>query len=128
MILLGEKRTILARCLDVLPLHGRRLYVALPGDRLLLRRGPGKGASVAAVEAHIVGSVVHYHRLIIDIGNVHVFDVVDRAIVEEIVEEVAVIPAAARIAFASVTETVVYSAVESDFAPPITGMEEVSSV
>ena len=123
MILLGEKRTILARCLDVLPLHGRRLYVALPGDRLLLRRGPGKGASVAAVEAYIVGSVIHHHRLVIDVGNVHVFDVVDRAVVEE----VAVIPAAARIAFAGVTETVVYSAVESDFAPPITGMEEVSS-
>jgi hypothetical protein len=124
VILPGEEPAILARCLDVLPLHRRRLYVTLSGDRLLLWRGPRRGTPVAAVEADIVDSVIHHHRLIIDVGNVHVFDVVDRAVVEE----VAVIPAAAQIAFTGVTETVIDSAVESDFASPVTGMEEISPV
>jgi hypothetical protein len=31
-----RERAIVARCLDVLPLHQRRLYVTLSGDRLLL--------------------------------------------------------------------------------------------
>ena len=113
MVLLGEERAILARCLYVLSLHRRRLYVTLSGDRLLLWRRPRRGAPVAAIETDIVASVIHHHRLIIDVGNVHVFNVVDRAVVKE----VAVIPAAAPIAFTGVTETVVNSAVNPTSRP-----------
>ena len=91
VVLLGEERAILARCLYVLPLYRRRFDVTLSGDRLLLRRGPRGDAPIAAIEAHIVDSVIHHHRLIIDVGNANVFDVVDRAVVEK----VAVVPAPA---------------------------------
>ena len=75
----------------MLTLHRRCLDVMLAGDRFLLRRRPQLNAASAAVEADAARVVVDDDGLFVNVGYSHIDEVIDGAIVEEH----AMIPAAA---------------------------------
>jgi hypothetical protein len=80
-------------------------------------------AAGAAIVTH-VGRVVDDDGLVIDVGDRHVRDVVDAAVVEEI----AAPPIAALVAFASIAEAIRHSAVEADFRAPIAFVKGIDAV
>src|ERR1700740_1326256 len=84
-----------------------------------LRGGPLVDAAIAAVVADAVFAAIDDRGVVdvVDFGDVHI---VHGAVVVKVV----VIPAAAFVAVAKITETVVDAAVPADVRAPITFMEE----
>src|ERR1700678_4224573 len=89
----------------------------------LLRCRPCGRAAIPAVEAGAIDRVVHGHRLVIDVGDPDIGDVVDGAVVEER----AMIPMAAVIAIAGIAKAIVDAAIEAHFASPVSGVEGVAT-
>jgi len=115
-----ELTTVLTSELLVAELIGRGLEVLLVEGRSLLFRLNCTDTAVAAVEADAV-VVVHDDGLGVDVVNVDDVDVVHAAVVGEDT----MIPTAALIADAAVTEAVVDAAVEADVRAPVTGVKDV---
>lgn len=88
----------------------------------------GLGANVDAAATAVVGDtvdsgVVDHDRTVIDVGDPCNVDVVDRAVVVEIVT----LPVATVVAAAGVAETVIHAAVEADVRAPEAAMQEVAA-
>src|SRR5690348_4274313 len=81
--------------------------------------------SLAAIEADAVdGGVVHDDRLVVDVRDVDVADVVNGPVVIE----VTVAPVTAFVALARVPEAVVDAAIEADRRAPVAAMPYVAAV
>jgi len=114
------------RCAD-LCLSSDRAYVAFAGCDELGRAGTDVDAALSAVVAdpvgwpHAVVDVVVNHVAAVDVGGEA--DVVDGAVVVEVVA----MPVAAEVAGADVTEAVVNTAVEADVETPVAVVEAVAA-
>ena len=84
LIFVERQRRIFRSHLHVLRLLRRRRHTLLVGGGNLLRCRLRCGAAGAAIVAH-VSRVVDDDGLVIDVGDRHVGDVVDGAVIEEIV-------------------------------------------
>src|SRR5690348_15620225 len=96
----------------------------LARERLLLRRRPRGQTALAAVEADAGDVDVVDHRLVVDVGDVHVAEVVIGAIVVER----AAVPETADVADADITEAVIDAAVEADMRTPIAAVPDINAV
>ncbi len=99
---------------------GRRM--ALVGEAHFLF-GRARGDAARAVVAHARHVVVHHDRLVVDVGDVDVGDVIDLAVVVEPMRA----PITADIADADVAEAVVDAAVVADVHAPVAGVEDVGA-
>src|SRR6516164_7867302 len=108
LIVVERQRRIFRRHLHVLRLLRSRRHVLLVGGGNLLRRLLRRRAAGTAIVAH-VGDVVDDDGLVVDVGDLHVRDVVDGAVVKER----AAAPIAALVAFAGIAEAIGYAAVEA---------------
>jgi len=102
-----------------LALHGCEARLRACGD--LLRPRAGLDSARASVVGD-AGDVVHHHRTVVDVGDVHVIDAGDGAVIEEVVSS----PVAAVVAEAGVAEAVGDTAVEADVASPVAAVEAVA--
>jgi hypothetical protein len=107
----------------MLPLRGSELDVMVVFGRELALGCMSLDASGASVEAHTVHGHVVDDRLVIDVGNVNVAQVVNGAVVVEI----SAAPVAALETNSTVSESIVDSAVESDVRTPITAVPQIDS-
>jgi hypothetical protein len=123
VIVVERQRRIFRRHLHVLRLLRRRRHVLLIGGGNLLRRRPHRGTAGTAIVAH-VGRVVDDDGLVVDVGDRHVRDVVDGAVVEES----AAAPVAALVADAAIAVAIRDAAVEADFRTPIAFMKGIDAV
>src|SRR6516164_1860513 len=122
LIVVERQRRIFRRHLHVLRLLRSRRHVLLVGGGNLLRRLPRRRAAGTAIVAH-VGDVVD-DGLVVDVGDLHVRDVVDGAVVKES----AAAPIAALVAYAGIAEAIGYAAVEADFWAPIAFVKRIDAV
>src|SRR5579883_350151 len=112
-----------ARGIQMLELSPGGLEVVLPQGGLLLRcrlRGDTAGA---AVEANAVDGAIAHYRLVVDVRDVHIPDVGDLAVIEE----VPVVPIATFESGAEVAEAIVNTAIETDGRAPIARVEHVDA-
>src|ERR1700722_10406861 len=123
VVLRSKERGILARRLLVLDLKMRGSDMRLLGGGQFflcrLRRGSARPTIVADVVRRIVND-----GLIVDVGDVDVRDVVDRAIVEIR----AVVPVPALEADARIAKAVAYAAVKAHVRAPISSIEDIGAV
>src|SRR4029077_14392756 len=96
--------------------HVRRLL--LGGGRA--RRDAAGAAGIADV---IDGDVIDYRR-VVDVGDMNVGNIIDAAVVIELVAT----PVTALIAMTGVAVAVVHTAVEADLRPPEAGIPEIEPI
>src|SRR6516165_9066995 len=123
LVVVERQRRVFRRHLHVLRLLRSRRHVLLVGGGNLLRRLLRRRAAGAAIVAH-VGRVVDDDGLVVDVGDRHVRDVVDGAVVEES----AAAPITALVAFAGIAVAIRYAAVEADFRTPIAFVKGIDAV
>jgi hypothetical protein len=83
--------------------------------RRFLRSRPCPDAAPTAVIANAVNVIVIDDCLVVDVGHMHVRDVIHRPVIKEVV----VIPIPALVTGTAVSEAVIHAAVEADVLPPI---------
>ena len=118
MIVGSTQGLIRARSLDVLHLLRYRADVTFASCSEFFRRGAGADTAIAAIVAD-AGRVVVDDGGVVDVVNLRDVDVVDAAIVVEVV----VFPAASFIAMAKIAEAVVDASVKTDHRSPIAFVE-----
>jgi hypothetical protein len=123
LIVVEGKRRVFRSGLHVMCLRLCRRHMLLVGGGNLLGRRPRCRAAGTAVVAH-VGGIVDHNGLVIDVVDLHVRDVVDGPVVEEI----AVAPIAALVAGAGIAEAIRYAAVKADFRTPIAFVKGIGVV
>src|SRR5579875_856054 len=104
-----------ARRARVFDLSARGCEVMLFGYGYFLGARSQRRSARTAVVAHVVGRAIDDDGLIVDVGDVDVRYVVDRAIVEKS----SAVPIAAFITVTDIAEAVVDPAVEADVDAPI---------
>jgi hypothetical protein len=123
VIVVERQRRIFRRHLHVLRLLRRRRHVLLIGGGNLLWRRMRRRTAGAAIVAH-VGRVVDDDGLVIDVGDLHIREIVDAAVVEES----AAAPVTALVADAAITVAIRDAAVEADFGAPIAFVKGIDAV
>src|SRR5262252_7267247 len=119
----GALLLIGASSLDKLGLCGYSRNVAFASSSFLLGRWTHDDATTAAVVAHVIHSGVVDDGLVVNIPDV------DAHIAEgSVIEEVAIIPAAADKSSTEVAVAIVDAAIEADHGSPITVIEEETVV
>jgi hypothetical protein len=84
-------------------------------------------ASWSTVEASVIvvdNRPVDHHRAVVDVGNVDAADVVDRAVIAELI----VIPVAALVACSNIAKAIVDSAIEANITAPVAAIEAIASI
>jgi hypothetical protein len=123
LIVVERQRRIFRSHLHVLRLLRRRRHTLLLGGGNLLRRRLRRRAAGAPIVAH-VGRVVDDDGLVIDVGDRHVGDVVNGAVIEEI----AAVPIAALVAGAGIAEAIRHAPIEPDLWAPIAFVKSIDAV
>ena len=123
LIVVERQRRIFRSHLHVLRLLRRRQHALLVDSGNLLRRRLRRRAAGAAIIAH-VGRVADGDRLVIDVGDRHVRDVVNGAVIEEI----AAAPIAALVAGAGIAEAIRHAPIEADLWAPIAFVKSIDAV
>ena len=119
MVYAGELAAVGARLGDMALLRLGWRGVMFVGKAFLRGGGARIDAAVAAVIADV--RIVHDDGLLVHVADdVHVYVVHVR-----VIEKVAVGPAAAEVAGADVTETVIDAAVETDFRSPVARVPKI---
>jgi hypothetical protein len=87
--------------------------------------GPSLHSVWASIEAGVIAVeviTIHY-RSVVDMVDVDVADVIDRAVIGEVIP----MPVAALVANSHIAEAIVYAPIESDITAPVTGMVAVAA-
>ena len=120
MVLRSPQLSVAPRGLNVLNLCGHRRNVSFAGSSFFLSRGSFVESTVAAVVTDASGVVVAFHPGVVNVVNLRDIHIVDVPVVKEVI----VVPVAAFIAVAKVTEAVVDAAIETNHRTPVAFMKK----